>query len=175
LNDPARKDEKRRLPVLNSAPHDEPDEERPPWHWSAIGVVAIFVVWLPLAYVANGVVARALREGASAATSAPVRVVAVMIGSNVLAFGVAAFAGGFIVARFGAKAGRREATVSGFAAGAIAWALSFASLLAAPRAMAPDMTMVAANWLVLLAVMGALGAGVANLGGRLGLRMRGPR
>ncbi len=40
-----------------------------------------------------------------------------------LAFAIACFAGGFLVGRFGAKAGAKEATVAGFLAAAVAWAL----------------------------------------------------
>jgi hypothetical protein len=53
---------KRRLPMLPKVEvADESDEDRPPWHWSAIGAVAIFIAWLPLAYIVNGPLGRLSR------------------------------------------------------------------------------------------------------------------
>ncbi|HVK69658.1 MAG TPA: hypothetical protein VM694_34610, partial [Polyangium sp.] len=53
-------DKKRRLPLVQAGPPpDEPDaEDRPPWHWSGIGAVATFLVWLPLAAIAAKLGAR---------------------------------------------------------------------------------------------------------------------
>src|SRR4051794_19575075 len=47
---------KRRLPVLQADEVVEGDEDRPPWHWSVIGTIAIFLVWLPLAAGASAFV-----------------------------------------------------------------------------------------------------------------------
>src|SRR5688572_7252794 len=64
---------RRHLPVLKSesagAASPATDEEpRPPWHWVGFGTVAIFAIWLPLAYVAGAISARVMasRFGAEA-------------------------------------------------------------------------------------------------------------
>jgi MFS family permease len=145
---------KRRLPLLAEVA-DESDVDRPPWHWSAIGASAIFLAWLPLAYVVNGPLGL-LREGGPVA-----RVAAIAL--NIAAFALAAFGGGYLVGRFGGRAGSKEATVAGFAAAAIAWALAAAQARSG-----------ALVWILLLAAMATLGAGSSRLGGRVGLRRRKP-
>ncbi len=141
-------DKKRRLPLLPKVEvAAEGDEDRPPWHWSAIGAVGVFVLWLPLALLINGVFA-------VPASAAP----AIL---NAAAFALAAFTSGFLVGRFGGKAGRREATVGGVAAGATAW------LIAASQGMRDPVT-----WLLLLAVIGGLGGGAARAGGAIGVARR---
>src|SRR5687768_2145051 len=58
--------ERRRLPLIQSAPPPPPtpnedgEAKRPPWHWVGFGTVAIFAVWLPLAYGAQAMVSRML-------------------------------------------------------------------------------------------------------------------
>src|SRR5689334_10420750 len=59
-----RVDTKRRLPIVKSPVEpradgggDDDSPSRPPWQWVGFGTVAIFVVWLPLAFL--GVVAAA--------------------------------------------------------------------------------------------------------------------
>ncbi len=89
---------KRRLPMLPKVEvADESDEDRPPWHWSAIGAVAVFIAWLPLAYIVNGPLGRLFDGG----RGAPVAAVTL----NVAAFAAAAFGGGYLVGRFGGRAG----------------------------------------------------------------------
>ena len=140
--------EKRRLPVLREPEVAAPgDEDRPPWHWSAIGAVGVFVLWLPLALVING----ALAGGGPGLLAA----------LNAAAFALAAFASGFLVGRFGGSAGRREATVGGVAAGATAW------LVAASQGLQGPLT-----WALLLALIVALGGGAARAGGALGVSKR---
>ncbi len=140
--------EKRRLPVLREPEVAAPgDEDRPPWHWSAIGAVGVFVLWLPLALLINGAL-----TGVGQAVAAAL---------NAAAFALAAFASGFLVGRFGGSAGRREATVSGMAAGATAW------LIAASQGMRGAVT-----WALLLAIIVALGGGAARVGGALGVSKR---
>jgi tRNA-(ms[2]io[6]A)-hydroxylase len=141
-------DGKRRLPILpRTEVAAEGDEDRPPWHWSAIGAVGLFVLWFPLAIGVN-----ALVPGPGAAWTA----------LNVAAFLLAGFAAGFLVGRFGGKAGRREATVGGAAAGGAAW-LAAVSLGAIGGALV---------WAILLAVMGGLGGGAARVGGAIGVSRR---
>ena len=144
-------DGKRRLPVLNQGggpAGSDPGEDRPPWHWSIIGAVTIFLVWLPLA-----------------ALAARIDALAAMIGLQLAGFLIGTFAGGFFVGRFGGRAGPREATISGFAAAALGWALGAA---------APGPGPGAATWALLLVLMGGLGATTGRLGGRFGFSKRHP-
>jgi MFS family permease len=153
---------KRRLPLAPgmSAVEDD-DAERPPWHWSAIGAVAILLAWLPLAYIVNGVLSRVL-AGAADPASAPPGVRAAMVALNLAAFAIACFAGGVLVGRYGGQAGKREATGAGFGVAAVAWALT-----AAIQARSGLLT-----WSLLLLVLGAIAGGSARAGGALGLRLR---
>jgi MFS family permease len=160
-------EQRRRLPVLQS--NDEgkggggEGEDRPPWHWSAIGAVATFVVWLPLAFLTAALLKGVLHGGdrIDPETASRAAVAAVIV-LNALAFALGAFAAGLLVGRVGGKAGRREATVSGLAAAVIAWGYA-----AADGARSGLLV-----WALLLALMAGLGAGSAYLGGRLGLRLR---
>ncbi len=63
---------RRQLPILNqkmappagAGPGLEGEvEDRPPWHWAAIGALLVFVLWLPLAMVGQWA-ARGWRRGA---------------------------------------------------------------------------------------------------------------
>lgn len=154
--------EKRRLPVLQSKPADDepPLEDRPPWRWISLGAVATFLVWLPLAALVERVVQplAAPLEGSDANGAARLWAV----GAHAFAFLVGAFAGGFLVGRLGGKAGRREATLAGVAAGALAW------LIAASQGTAGG----ALTWGLLLVIMAMVGGGGGALGGSLGLRLR---
>lgn len=122
--------ERRRLPVLQNTPPSpaaEEDEARPPWHWVGFGTVAIFAAWLPLAYVGGALSARVMtaRFGpnasrdaielalASMASSERARLMAIVALPGILALGLAAFAGGIVVGRFGSGTGAREAAVAG--------------------------------------------------------------
>ena len=147
---------KRRLPLLAKAEvADESDVDRPPWHWSAIGAAAIFLAWLPMALVVNGPLGRLLEGGARERVAA--------IALNVTAFALASFASGYLVGRFGGRAGVKEATLAGVLAAAIAWAL------AAVHAQSGLLV-----WLLLLLAVATIGAGSSRLGGHLGLRARKP-
>jgi tRNA-(ms[2]io[6]A)-hydroxylase len=140
----------------------EGDEDRPPWHWSAIGTVAIFMAWLPLAFMVNGALSR-LAPGDAVAVSPAARAAMVIV--NLAAFALACFGGGFLVGRFGGQAGRREATVSGFAAASIA------CVLTATRTFQASVAAVVV-WLLLLGALIAVGAGASRAGGDLGLKKR---
>ena len=124
--------ERRRLPVIQNEPKEAPEEEeeseaRPPWHWVGFGTIAILAVWLALAYVA-GAITRGMMQSrfgkdaseeqvqlAMAAMDANerARLMATIAIPNVLALAIAAFAGGFIVGRFGSGTGPKEAARSG--------------------------------------------------------------
>ena len=147
---------KRRLPMLPKVEvADESDEDRPPWHWSAIGAVAVFIAWLPLAYVVNGPLGRLFNGGLSASIAA--------VALNIAAFAAAAFGGGYLVGRFGGRAGVKEATVSGLAAATIAWALTVVQARGGVLV-----------WIMLLTGVAMIGAGSARFGGRFGRRGREP-
>ncbi|WP_437569042.1 hypothetical protein [Sorangium sp. So ce542] len=152
--------EKRRLPVLQGGGGDDEGEERPPWHWIALGTVAIFIVWLPLAGLANTLLRRMVERTGDAAAEGSVRLA--MVGLNAIAFALAGLAGGYLVGRFGGRAGRREAAASGAVVAALAWALALAE--GAPAG--------ALGWALLLVVMVAIGAAASYVGGRAGLRAR---
>lgn len=153
-------DGKRRLPLLpkvDDAP--EGDEERPPWHWVAIGMAAIFVAWLPLAFVANAALSRL--HGGAEIDQVPRSTQASMVGLNLLAFALASFAGGLLVGRFGGKAGVKEATLGGLATATAAWMIGIWGAQAGPLVGA-----------LLLALLVAVSAGSARFGGALGVRGR---
>ncbi len=130
---------RRKLPVLNATPGAEPEEPRPPWHWVGFGTVAIFGGWLPLALVAQSLTARLSRlpPAASPALAAAnfyalpaserAKEIAAIALPHGLALAAASFAGGFLVGRFGAPAGVREAALAGLMAGLVAVMLAFAS------------------------------------------------
>jgi hypothetical protein len=140
---------KRRLPVIGSSGDGVDDApSRAPWQWVAFGALAIFVTWLPLAFLATWGAARLHGSGASPAAS----VVILAVG-----LALAALAGGFLVGRWGsADVGVREAALSGLATAAVASALAFG---------APG-----AAWGTVMTVL--LAVPFAALGGRIGLRRR---
>jgi len=143
-------DPKRRLPVLKAPPGDGEDgaTARPPWQWVGFGALAIFVVWLPLAFLAAWIASRLNASG-----GAPVGAVVVLAAGLALA----ALAGGYLVGRWGTSGvGVREAALAGLASAIIASALAFG----APGSL----------WGALATVVVAVP--FAALGGRLGLRRR---
>jgi tRNA-(ms[2]io[6]A)-hydroxylase len=146
-------DGKRHLPVVPSAPPADPEEDRPPWHWSAIGVVGIFVFWLPLSMLA----------GRLAADSGP----RAQMGVHGAAYALACFSAGLLVGRFGGRAGRREAALGGVAAAIVA------TLLAANAVVASTAQLAFLLGLMVL-VLALLGGGAAWAGAALGLRRRPP-
>jgi hypothetical protein len=161
-----------------AAPDDDAAEVRPPWHWVGFGTVAIFAAWLPLAYAAQAVVARVLAQRFGASATAQVvasslatmpageraRLMAILALPNVVALGLAAFGGGYLVGRFGTGTGARESISAGAMTAIVALVLSFGA-----GGMASGMAaLVTALVMVLLAV------GFAGWGGRVGLRKRTP-
>jgi len=181
--------ERRRLPVLQSPPAqpskstnsgdgDDPDAipDRPPWHWVGFGTVAIFAVWLPLTYVAQAVIARVLsgRFGASATPQdiaariqemTPrdrAQLMAFLALPTIVSLALSAFAGGYLVARFGASTGIREAATAGAMTALVALGLS----LGGQSAPAGGAALATAAVTVVVAV------GFAALGGRAGVKRR---
>lgn len=151
---------KRRLPVLKTEAQAEAEAEddRPPWHWAAIGTVAVFLTWLPLLYVAHALLRSMVPSEPS---SAPAPLQATLIGADVLAFAIACFAAGFLVGRVGKLATKREAMVSGIAAAALAWLVGVAGLAERPIA-----------WLLVLVVLVLVGGASARFGGARGVTSR---
>jgi hypothetical protein len=155
---------KRRLPLLPRVEvADESDLERPPWHWSAIGAVAIFVLWLPLAFIAAALGKRLLTEAEDPGAAPPSTRLAVA-GLHLFAFALASLGGGALVGRFGAGAGRKEAAVAGFATASIAW-------VTLPL-QGVRLTLSVGG--ALLVSLIAIGAGAALAGGAIGRKLRRP-
>ena len=129
---------KRRLPVLKSTGDDDDAPPRPPWQWVGFGTVAILAVWMPLAAAAVALVGGGAR--------------AIEAAAHLLALGVAALAGGFVVGRWGAAGiGVRQAALSGLAA----------TFLAA-----------VASWTPFGLALAVVAVPMAALGGARGLRRR---
>src|ERR1700722_9712505 len=104
-----------KLPVLPST--EELAPPRPTWQWVGFGALAILVVWLPLAALAQSLAARLIApyagtlpnpEDAAAAVArlAPAtraRVAWIMGGLQAVALAVASLLGGGLVGRWGSQ------------------------------------------------------------------------
>jgi len=155
---------KRRLTVLQSSDVSD-TSPRPRWHWVVFGALAIFAVWLPLAYVAQALSARlidaSLGNASPRALSAltateQARMSFLPWGLPTAALGLAASGGGYVLGRWGdGPAGRQAAE-----AGAVAALLPIVSVW------------VTSGWT--WASLGALVVAVpaATAGGRIGGRRR---
>ena len=155
-------DNKRRLPVVQPKLEDE-GEPRPAWHWVGFGAVAIFVAWLPLAWIAEAVGRRLVRskvggggEAALAELSRSERLsaLAMIALPQALALALASAGGGFLVTRFGQGTKARDAAFAGACVGLLALGLTFAS----------------AGFSLAAFIVPLLATAFAALGGRLGLR-----
>jgi hypothetical protein len=162
---------KRRLPVLKepaSSPDAEAETRRPPWQWVGFGTVAIFVAWLPLSYLAELARRRATAawvgdvttpEDAARALATLAPPERAKLGLTVfllhgLALALAAFAGGYLVGRWGGAANERQAALAGMTAALVASVLAWTGI----------------SWVPLVTV--ALAALFAWLGGRSGVHAR---
>src|SRR5262249_27861615 len=155
-----------RLPVLKA--EEGAEDERPPWQWVGFGTVAIFVAWLPLSYVAELLRrrmtaawlgdTRSPEEAARAlAALAPADRVKLGLAMTLLHGGglaLAAFAGGYLVGRWGRATSDRHAALAGFAAALVATVLAWNGV----------------SWVPLVTL--GLAAFFAWLGGRKGARRR---
>ncbi len=123
----------RRLPVLQSK-NDEPEEPRPAWHWVGFGAVAIFVAWLPLAYLAENMgrkLATARLGGAaleSVSRNERLAVLARVAVPQILALAVSGAFGGFLVTKFGQNTKRRDAAFAGLSVGVLALGLTYSQV-----------------------------------------------
>jgi hypothetical protein len=154
-------DGKRRLPLVKEPDAHEEDVERPPWHWSIIGAIAVLIAWLLLGMLSQLILSRFYPWlGDPLAAGGPVR--GGLVASGSLSLVVAAFGGGVFVGRFGARAGSPQAAAAGALAVVPPWLLV---AIGAPADAIPLLV-------VVLVVLAAVGAAFAYLGGRLGLRVR---
>lgn len=160
--------EPRRLPIVGQKPAPplgspqlipDQDDDRPPWHWSAIGSVLVFVLWLPLSMVTAWISRLAVGESPDAATAHGGRAALVQILVAILGLALASLGGGAIVTRYGKTAGVREATISGLAVAIVA---TLVAVVTSGRVL--DV------WIVV--PVGAISAGFCHVGGRLGLHFR---
>jgi tRNA-(ms[2]io[6]A)-hydroxylase len=132
-------------------PADEEPEARPPWHWVGFGTIAVFAAWLPLAYLAELLrrritaawlgeltsaedTARAL-DALAPADRAKLGLAMFLVHGAALAVG--AFAGGYLVGRFGpspagARPSGREGALAGFAAALLASILAWSGITWVP-------------------------------------------
>jgi len=149
--------------------------ERTGREWIAFGTLAIFACWLPLAYAAEALKHRAFAAAFGLeASEADVRQRVAHMTSiertgwglvqsipHMLALGVSAMAGGFLIGRFGAPAGRREALSAGLATAGLSVALAWRVVVEGGIGAA-----------VAVAMPTAIAAGGALVGARLGLKRR---
>lgn len=156
--------DKRRLPVVQSPAEPDSEEPRPAWHWVGFGAVAIFVAWLPLAYLAEAV-GRRLAAGrvgpgedaiAKLSRSDRLTVLAMIAAPQAVALVLAAMAGGFLVTRFGQGTRRRDAAFSGLSVGLLALGLTYSQ----------------AGFSLAAVIVPLLATGAAAAGGALGRRRK---
>jgi hypothetical protein len=113
---------KRRLPVLKDGGASSDEPERTPWQWVGFGALAIFAVWVPLAWLSTLAAVRVAPDGSAGALAARSLVLAVGLA-------VSAVAGGYLVGRWGtAGVGVREAALAGFVAALVAIALAWLTI-----------------------------------------------
>lgn len=86
---------------------------RAPAAWILLGALAMFAIFMPLAYVAIGMLG-ALETH----TVAPTAI------ATAVCVAIAAFGGGYIVGRFGGHARAREGALSGALLGLVLWAMT---------------------------------------------------
>lgn len=166
---------KRRLPVLKSAPPliEGDGDDRPAWHWAFLGAVLVFLLWAPLAMLAQALVARlvggAIDAGdpsgiaahlANAGAGERARFWGIVVGLPAFSFVLGAGLGGLLVGRLGGRAGVKEATAAGLIAACTV------SALAAVR-------VGLVSSFGTFAVLSVLGGLSAWAGGRIGWRLRG--
>jgi hypothetical protein len=127
----------RRLPVIQStSSEDALAEQRPAWHWTAIGAGFVLTLWLPLAilalwlgrlltsFILGSADPEALARAQTAGTGTRVALALAGVGPLFVSFAIACMAAGALVGRFGAKPGLRAATRAGAAGGAAACGLA---------------------------------------------------
>lgn len=161
----AEPDKKRRLPIIqNTAPPEEDEAEpRPPWHWSGIGVVITFLLWLPIAGGLTGLTRWIFQSDVIPAVNEIRTTVLLIVVLNFLGFCIATFLGGFFIGKFGGEAGPKEGAVSGFVTAAVAVALATG---ASKTLSIPDIGIA----ILLLILVGGTGALSGRFGAKVGKR-----
>lgn len=163
-------DGKRRLPIVDAP--SAPSPGRPSWQWIGIGVGVTFLLWMPLAYVAQlaarGYWARRLGETEPTKWAeaydrleggARIELQAMLGAVLALAFLVAATIGGLVLGRFDEASGLRDATIAGALVAVLAAVLAVVTTVGVGSGW---------GWLVATVVTGGLGAGAGRLGAWLG-------
>jgi hypothetical protein len=123
----------RRLPLLQEN-KSETEEQRPAWHWIGFGAAAIFIVWLPLAYLAEAVSRRLVvgRIGAGERVLEDLSVaerraaLVMLVAPQAIALLLASLSGGLLVTRFGKGTRVRDAALAGLMVGLLALGLTYA-------------------------------------------------
>jgi len=143
---------KRHLPVLKEASGPDSDAPvRPPWQWVGFGALGIFVLWLPLAWLAARVLLP-FGAGQASALSGALTFAASLV--------LSALAGGYLVGRWGTRGvGVRQAALAGLSAALVAALAGSAGLSLGLRAL-------------IVAAAVAVAVPPAALGGRLGMKRR---
>src|SRR5262245_60857010 len=96
---------------------DESAGERSPVAWIGLGTMATFVALVPLAMLAMlGAHAIANAKGVSSGVAT-----AGLVAVAIVTLALSSWAGGYLVGRFGGKAGVREGALSGAVVGLILW------------------------------------------------------
>ena len=96
---------------------DDAEVTRGPWSWVLLGVMAIFVVLVPLAMLVMALLRRVY-----ASSEAPP--IAPLVAGSVAAIAIACLSGGFLVGRFGPRMTAPLGAATGALAGVVLWALS---------------------------------------------------
>ncbi len=96
---------------------DAAAEARPTWHWVVIGAGFVVTIWIPLAMIAL-----AIGRMLAGVLGGVALVLSVWV-----SFSVACLAAGALVGRFGGRAGKRHAMLSGVAGAAGVWLLALFS------------------------------------------------
>ncbi|HEY4013494.1 MAG TPA: hypothetical protein VGM06_09165 [Polyangiaceae bacterium] len=152
---------KRHLPLLQPARAAEEDRPRSPWQWVGFGAAAIFTVWVPLSILAVAASSRLVAAATDPAGQRKAVVLALCVYALDLALG--AFAGGYLVGRWGPSGvGVREGAKAGLGATIALAVLAWAMLGATPND----------SVLAGLVVVAVVAPCMAAWGARAGLRRR---
>ncbi len=143
--------------IQTPAAEDAEALERPAWHWLLVGAAFTLAVFLPLLPLSLWASARLFHLGADSGSGALLGALTVL-----LALAIAATSAGAVVGRFGLRATRATAPLSGALGGAMIVVLSL--LGGRPVVF---VVLVPAALLLLLT-----GAACAAIGARIGKRLR---
>ena len=149
---------KRHLPVLPSQPEPSPGAGMSPGRWVILGLLPVYLLWVPLAGLTAALTKRLLGD-----TSPDQLGLGLKLGialAQVASFKLAAVAGGFLITWLGERTRIQDAARCGALAAGLAWFLAW---------LRSDLGALA---LPLFVVVTVLGAGAGAFGGWLGRRRR---